>query len=102
MKPLHPLINPDSPHYDKEDGKVAIEELEKELSIREMIGFVKGNIFKYKWRMGAKDSEQKETRKIETYVAYQNELYGLLPLGIDDRISVYQAWEIAGKEWQYK
>ena len=63
----HPLLNTDSPHYEA-SGTQAIYELEKELTIPEMIGYCKGNIFKYKWRGGAKGDDY--LKKIETYQNY--------------------------------
>lgn len=50
---LHPLINKEASHYDT--GKIsAIEELEKVLTVTEMIGFCKANIFKYQYRLDDK------------------------------------------------
>jgi hypothetical protein len=103
MVEWHPLINQeDSPHYDREDGKVAIEEMEKVMNIREMIGFCRGNLFKYDWRLGDKDSEDVERRKIKTYQNYRAVLYRLLQQGIEERLSVARAFEIAGVQWRYR
>ena len=66
---LHPLINKNSAHYDT--GKTsAIEELEKLLTVTEMIGFCKGNIFKYKYRLEEKGQKESDIAKIKTYEAY--------------------------------
>ena len=98
---LHPLINKDSIHYQANDRKPAIEELEEVLSIREMIGFTLGNIFKYEYRLEEKGQMKDDLIKIKTYTAYLDELYNLLVLGIEDRISVHRAWDIANKQWRY-
>lgn len=66
---LHPLINKSSLHYDT--GKTsAIEELEKVLTVTEMIGFCKGNIFKYQYRLEEKGQKESDLAKIKTYKAY--------------------------------
>ena len=66
---LHPLINKDSSHYDK-GKKSAIEELEKQLTVTEMIGFCKGNIFKYRYRLEDKGQKEIDLKKIQTYENY--------------------------------
>ena len=66
---LHPLINPDSPHYEAE-GKSAIELLEEQLTVKEMIGFCKGNIFKYEYRAEHKGQKDSDFKKIQTYKDY--------------------------------
>jgi hypothetical protein len=75
---LHPLINKDSAHYDTGNTS-AIEELEKELTVTEMIGFCKANIFKYKYRLENKGQKESDLQKIKTY-----EDYLLLLLRLDD------------------
>ena len=66
---LHPLINPDSPHYEAE-GKTAIELFEEQLTVQEMIGFCKGNIFKYEYRAEHKGQKESDFKKIKTYKDY--------------------------------
>jgi len=66
---LHPLINKESSHYDT-DKTSAIEELEKQLTVTEMIGFCKANIYKYKYRMDHKGQKESDQKKIETYTNY--------------------------------
>jgi aminopeptidase C len=68
-KQLHPLINKESPHYDTEKTS-AIEELEKVLTVTEMIGFCKGNIFKCQYRAEHKGQRESDIKKIETYENY--------------------------------
>jgi hypothetical protein len=69
MKKLHPLINPKSKHYDT-GGKTAIEELEEQLTVIEMMGFIKGNIFKYEYRKAHKGQSVEDEEKIATYDNY--------------------------------
>ena len=66
---MHPLINKDSKHYDT-DKKIAIQELEKEISVIEMIGFCKANIFKYNFRQDDKGQKDSDLKKIGTYEKY--------------------------------
>lgn len=98
--PLHPLINPASPHYDREDGKVGIEEAEKKINIQEMIGACKFNIFKYDFREKGCDEEDEIKRR--TYQRYLDELLYLIAVDIDPRISVAKGWKIAHKKWRYR
>ena len=66
---LHPLINKEAAHYDT--GKTsAIEELEKVLTVTEMIGFCKANIFKYRYRLEVKGQKESDLTKIKTYENY--------------------------------
>ena len=69
---IHPLLNTDSRHYDKPGEKPAILKLETQATLIEQIGWAKGNIFKYKARLGRKDSTTiaKDERKIETFENY--------------------------------
>lgn len=100
---LHPLINKvDSAHYDREDGRSAIEELEKQLTIREMIGFCEGNIFKYKFRMGEKDPTAKEYRKIKTYENYLKLLHELVYKLKNDTYYVNIAYKLCNIHLLYK
>lgn len=83
---LHPLINPDSKHYESE-GKSAIEELEERLSLTEMIGACQFNIFKYTYRQDKKGQRESDLKKIETYVNYLKFLESLA-----DRPKVQAGW----------
>ena len=49
----HALLNNDSSHYDTKD-EPSIYKMEKETSVASMMGFVDGNIAKYKDRLGEK------------------------------------------------
>jgi|GEM_PF-4772154 len=65
----HPLLNENSKHYEQND-KVAIEELEKKLTVKEMIGFCKGSIFKYDFRKDFKGQREDDMKKRKTYIKY--------------------------------
>lgn len=69
MLKLHPLINPNSQHYDTEE-KTAIELLEERLSVIKMIGFCEANIFKYEYRKVHKGQKEDDEVKIATYENY--------------------------------
>lgn len=66
----HPLKNPESKHYELWLGFESIEVLEATLSIDELIGWCKGNILKYRLRIGHKDDPLKEIKKIRTFENY--------------------------------
>ena len=66
----NPLLNPESTHYSMFDNKDAIEYLEALMSIDELKGWAKGNILKYRLRVGKKDDVLKEMYKIKTYEDY--------------------------------
>ena len=98
-KPLHPLINPNSKHYDRED-RSAIEIIEEQLTVNEMIGACKFNIFKYVYRKEAKGQKSSDMEKIHTYVMYQ-ELLESLSARYQD-VVVSDAFEYSGLEFRYR
>ena len=68
---LHPLINPNSMHYENNAGQPnAISLLEDKLTVPEMRGFAKGNIFKYELRKDKKGQLESDLIKIYTYKMY--------------------------------
>ena len=97
---LHPLINPESSHY-QSGGKVAIEEMEKILTVFEMIGYCKGNIFKYEFRKELKGALEADEKKIETYKNYQRELEDMLYLSLGNH-KVCDAIKLTRREWAWK
>ena len=97
---LHPLINPESSHY-QSGGKVAIEEMEKILTVFEMIGYCKGNIFKYEFRKELKGALEADEKKIETYKNYQRELEDMLYLSLGNH-KVCDAIKLTRREWAYR
>ena len=98
-KPLHPLINPNSKHDDGEQ-KSAIEIIEEQLTVNEMIGACKFNIIKYGYRKEAKGQKISDIEKIHTYVMYQ-ELLESLSARYQDVI-VSDAFEYSGLEFRYR
>lgn len=100
-KPLHPLINPNSQHYERADGRVAIQELEEQLSVTQMIGFCKANIFKYEFRKFDKGALAADEEKIKTYEAYLELLEHFVYMGLGgEYVSV--AMESACRKFRYK
>ena len=66
----HPLLNPDSKHYEMIGGVQAIELLEAMYTVDELMAWAKLNAMKYRLRIGDKDDPEKEIAKIKTYEAY--------------------------------
>ena len=68
----HPLINPDSAHYQMFDGTETIESMEKLMSTEELMGFARGCAYKYRLRIGSKKQVDatSDLAKIATYEAY--------------------------------
>lgn len=100
MIPLHPLINAASTHYDT-DKRSAIEELEEELTVAEMIGACKFNIFKYEFRQDAKGQKEADIKKIETYKNYLR-LLEYLDLISSDLFTVAEAMKADGLKYRYR
>lgn len=72
----HPLINPDSPHYQMCGGKESIEVMEAVFTTEELMAWAKITAFKYRMRIGGKQGEsaEKESHKIKTYEDYYDYL----------------------------
>lgn len=66
----HPLLNPDSPHYQMIDGVEAIERMEQMYSTSDLLAWAKITAMKYRLRIGNKDDPSKEVVKINGYEAY--------------------------------
>ena len=100
MKRLHPLLNESSIHY--QDGKkVAIEEAEQILTVCEMIGACKFNIFKYEFRKELKGALEADEKKIETYQKYLNELFDMASLSLHNHY-VCDAIKMTKRDWAYR
>lgn len=67
---VHPLLNPNSTHYQMVDGVEAIERMEQMYSTEELMIWAKMTAMKYRLRIGKKDDVTKESIKIDTYEAY--------------------------------
>jgi len=100
MITLHPLINPNSSHYDTQE-KTAIEHLEDQLTVREMIGFCKGNIYKYTYRKEHKGAKEADEEKIKTYVNYMAVLHSTLNASIGG-LTVTETFKHSGISFRYR
>jgi len=69
MSEIHPLINPESKHYES-DGRNRIFDIEKKLSVTEMIGAARFNIEKYDFRKDKKGQRNSDIAKLTTYINY--------------------------------
>lgn len=76
----HPLLNPNSKHYQKKGCKPAIQELEEQLNIYECLGYAKGNIIKYSYRIDQKGQAKSDAEKLETYEKYQKLIVDIIYL----------------------
>ena len=66
----HPLLNPESTHYQLWAGTESIEMIERMFSDEELIAWCKITITQYRLRIGKKDSVESDIKKIKTYEAY--------------------------------
>ena len=73
---MNPLINKDSPHYQMVGGAEAIELMEKLFTNEELLSWAKLNSFKYRFRVGKKDSDTSDIKKMKTYEEYYEYLGG--------------------------
>jgi len=93
-KPLHKLLTRGSNKQYLVDGRSAIEEMEKEFTVDDMISFCLVNIFKYKFREKGVNAE--DDYKVSKYRDYLEELYAL-----QSNLLVSDAWNLLGIEWDY-
>jgi hypothetical protein len=96
---LHPLINKNSKHYDT-GNKTTIEKLEDILTVREMIGACKFNIYKYEDRADFKGQKKEDLEKIKTYVDYLELLLTIDSMSSD--FTVKKAFELNGLSFKYR
>ena len=66
----HPLLNPDSPHYEMVDGREAIEYMESLYTTIQLMDWAECSAMKYRLRIGKKDNSEKEVAKIKSFEAY--------------------------------
>lgn len=97
---LHPLLNPNSTHYENED-KVAIQEMEKEMTVTEMIGACKANIFKYEFRKHNKGALEADEAKKKTNEAYMAVLKDMASLSLANQF-VTDALKMTKREYAYR
>ncbi len=69
-KQRHPLLNPDSNHYEMIGGVQAINLMEAMFTVEELMAWAKLTAMKYRLRIGDKDTPEKEIAKIKTFEAY--------------------------------
>lgn len=97
---LHPLLNPDITHYNTTSGAIAIKELEKQLTVNQMIGWCKGNIFKYEFRKELKGKQEEDKTKIKTFKKYLAELEDMCYFSLN-KFLVCDAILVSKREWAY-
>lgn len=66
----HPLINSDSRHYQMVDGVESISLMESMFTREEMMIWAKITSYKYRFRLGKKDDDLKDIKKMKTYEDY--------------------------------
>jgi len=86
-------------HYDQQKENF-IFQLEKKMTVCEMVGAMTYNIEKVKNRIGNKDELEKEERKIQTYTNYRRVLFDLERKGFG-HIRVNLALSKAGLKFDY-
>ena len=84
-RPKHPLVNPDSKHY-QVTGDEAVTLMEKLYSTSELMSWSKITAMKYRLRIGKKDENNKELIKIGTYEDYYEYLDKLPSTTVEDKI----------------
>ena len=104
---LHPLINPDSPHYSPEpeqkDKKTAIEDFEERYTVQQLHSWAMITEDKYKSRLGRKDDIDKELTKMKTYKDYKNMLQDLIDrYPMCKSLSAKRAYELTDTKWRYQ
>ena len=72
---MNKVKNSDAKHYELWEDYEAIDNIKNNLTKKEYIGYLKGNILKYQLRLGKKDNVDSEKEKIKDY---QNELNFLI------------------------
>ena len=78
---INPLISEDSKHYQILDTD-SIKQFEKMFTTAELMAWAKLNYYKYMFRLGKKDSVEKDMKKMKTYEAYWKTLSKLQIEGI--------------------
>lgn len=97
---LHPLLNPNSTHYEDE-GRVSIQEMEKEITVIEMVGYCKGNIFRYEFRKHNKGALEADEVKKKTHEAYIAVLKDMASLSLGNHF-VADALKMTKREFAYR
>ena len=97
----HPLLNPESSHYDSQ-GRPAIFDFEEIYTVGELMAWAKLNRAKYEHpARAAKGQVESDKRKAQTYANYHELLSGIILRGPYFRdVSAQKAYEILGYEWE--
>jgi len=64
------------PHYKSESGVECIDAIQAALSKEQFIGFLRGQIIKYTWRLGKKDDALQDNQKAIWYANKLNSVLG--------------------------
>ena len=96
----HPLVNSNSHHY-LINGKQAIQTIEEQLTVTEMIGACKFNISKYRQRLETKGQKESDLKKIETYQNYLSLLEEMLHTHDINHMIVIDAYRQCGINLTY-
>ena len=67
---VHPLLNPESTHYNMVDDVEAIVRMEQMYATGQLMNWAMISAMKYRLRIGHKDDSSKEVKKIRTFEAY--------------------------------
>jgi hypothetical protein len=59
--------NPDPIHPDHYDGRACLDAIRAQSSPQEYVGFLKGQVLRYNWRLGRKDQAVIEAGKARFY-----------------------------------
>ena len=97
----HPLLNPNSKHYDDDEGMSFIEEFEEDHTVRQVLSWAIINVEKYMYRQNKKGQKASDLEKIETYSKYMNVLIKLSQEGYSDML-VMRAYKKEGISYSYK
>ncbi len=101
--PLHPLINPDSPHYDT-GSKPSIQKFEEKYSVHKLMNWAEITLAKYKDEGRANKGEQeKDIRKAKTYQNYYQMLRSMVlkNKNLAD-MTAEKAYQSLNIYWRYK
>ena len=101
--PLHPLINPNSPHYDT-GSKPSIQKFEEKHSVQKLMNWAEISIDKYRDEgRASKGQQEQDIIKAKTYEDYFNMLRSLVLKNKDlANITAAKAYQKLNIYWRYK
>ena len=99
----HPLINPDSAHYDSWGGEPAIARFERNYTVGELMAWARLNFAKYSDpAREAKGQIHSDKKKAATFLAYYNFLLDIVRKAPHLReVSAKKAYTILGIDLEY-